>query len=245
MMRGLRGSAGLLWVTVVAAAILQCMAVPQATPAQEAQTEDAAIIKHLNAAITWYKQLTSANESAGQPSDTYYLENARSLAKQAVELAFQSAEAEATLLSSGKGTEGPSSEQQNLTKAAADSEALSKQTQAQIELLNSKIPQASGKRLQFLISQRDALQGQLDFDKALLEGIEKLRVFASGNARNAGGLSKEIDELKTSVPDLFAKAPSKGAPSAPFQFPRQSDTGGRSDQSGSKFVVEFWGPAGN
>src|SRR5208282_4811375 len=97
-MRRFRVSAGLLIVAVVAAIILPYLAVPQAAWAQTAPPEDAAIIRHLNSAITWYKQLASANESAGQPSDAFYLENARSLSRQALQLAFQSADAQTALL---------------------------------------------------------------------------------------------------------------------------------------------------
>ena len=66
---------------------------PQTAPAQDAgaPADQTAILKHLNAVVTWYRQLASANESAGQPSDTYYLDNSRGLAKQVVELAFESA----------------------------------------------------------------------------------------------------------------------------------------------------------
>jgi hypothetical protein len=207
------------------ATVFHCPDMPQAAMAQEAQPGEAAIIRHLNAAITWYKQLKAANDSSGHPSDTYYLDNARDLAKQAVELAFQSGEAEAALLPTGKGSEISSTEQQNLAKAAADAAALSKQTQAQIDLLNRRIPQTSGKKRQGLVSQRDTLQGQLDFDKVLQDGVQKLSAFVSGSAQNKGGLQKEIDDLKNSVPELFAKVPSKAAPSAPSSAPSNPPQG--------------------
>ena len=110
---------------VALATVLQCLDVPQPALAQEAQPDQTAIIQHLNAAVTWYKQLMAANDSAGHPSDTYYLDNARDLAKQAVPLAFQSAEAEAALLPTGKGNETFSTDQQNLAKAASDAAAQS------------------------------------------------------------------------------------------------------------------------
>ena len=105
-MRGLRVPASYIGAALAAAALLQLSMVPRATSAQEERPEDAAVIRHLNAAITWYKQLSSSNESAGQPSDAFYLENARNLAKQALQLAFQSAEAEAALLATDKGGGG-------------------------------------------------------------------------------------------------------------------------------------------
>ena len=224
MMRGLRIPAGVVGVTVAAATLLLYLAVPQATSAQAARPEDAAIIQHLNAAITWYKQVATANESAGQPSDAFYLENARSLAKQALQLAFQSAEAEGTLLLAEKGSQaagaGPALSSRsgganpNLAKSTADNAALVNKVQTQIEMLNSQIEKASGNKQQELISKRDILQEQLDFDKALQEALQKLTTFVSDGAGKEGGLQEEIGQLKKSVPDLFAKAPLKEAPSA-------------------------------
>ena len=235
MRRRFRVPASLLDVAVAAVTILPCLAVPQATPAQEAHSEDAAIVQHLNAAITWYKQLTSANESAGQPSDAFFLDNARSLAKQAMQLAFQSAEAEAALSLTEKGGEAAgaglglptqtSGERQNVAKSAADTAAQISQAQAQIEKLNSQIPAASGKKRQDLISKRDSLQEQMDFTKSLLEALQKLSTFMSGSEGKAGGLQKEIDNLKKSVPDLFTKVPAKEAPSAPSSPPPNSSDG--------------------
>lgn len=76
--------ASLLGAIVAAAVMFPGQAAPQATPQATAQPEDIAIVRHLNAAITWYKQLTSADEAAGLPSDAFYLDNARGLAKQAL-----------------------------------------------------------------------------------------------------------------------------------------------------------------
>jgi TolA-binding protein len=204
---------------------MQLSIVPSAASAQNERPEDAPIIRHLNAAITWYKQLSGANESAGRPSDAFYLENARNLAKQALELAFQSAEEEAALLAAEKGSGGAalssetSTEQQNITKAAANAANLISQTQAQIEDVNRQIEKASGKKRQELTSQRESLQEQLDFNKALQEALEKLTTFMSSSGAASGGLQKEIDDLKKSVPDVFAKTPPKATaaatPSAP------------------------------
>jgi len=224
-MRGLRVWAIFLGVIAVAATLLQSGAMPQAIKAQQTNSEDTSIVQHLNAAITWYRQLTSANESAGQPSDAYYLENARSLAKQAVQLAFQSAEIEAAIQTAEKSGEasgaGPghstqtSDEQQNIAKTAASTATLIGQIQAQIEALNGQIAKASGKRLQELTLKRESLQEQLDFNQALEEALQKLTTFMRGAEAASGGLQREIGNLKTSVPDVFAKAPEKRAATAP------------------------------
>lgn len=230
----------------VVAIILPSLAATQATPAQQARAEDAAIVQHLNAAITWYKQLASANESAGQPSDAFYLDNARSLARQALQLAFQSAETEAALLLAERGSAsadaGPqissqtSGEQQNIAKSAATTAAAISQAQAQIDALNGQIPKASGRKLQELTARRDNLQEQLDFNKALREALQKLSTFMSGSARKMGGLQEEIDDLKKSVPALFAEAPGKETVSPPSSPPPGSSEGsGLISQASSVF----------
>jgi hypothetical protein len=225
--------ADLLGVIAAAATILPFLAVPQAVTAQEAHPEDAAIIQHLNSAITWYKQLTTANEAAGEPSDAFYLENARGLAKQALQLAFQSADAEAALLIRDKGGVAADAdlalssqalvEKQNIAQSAARTAARIDQTQKQIATLDNQIPTASGKKQQELISQRDSLQEQLDFDKTLQEALQKLATFMSGSEEKEGGLRREIGDLKKSVPDLFAKAPEKEA--TPAASPAGSSQG--------------------
>jgi len=224
-MRGLRVPASFIGAALAAVILLQLSMVQRATSAQDERPEDAAIIRHLNAAITWYKQLSSANESAGQPSDAFYLENARNLAKQALQLAFQPPEAEAALLATDKGGGGAavssqtSTEQQNISKAAANTANLISQTQAQIEAVNRQIEKASGKKLQELTSQRESLQEQLEFNKALQEALQKLTTFMSGNGAGSGGLAKEIDDLKNSVPGVFAKTPAKAASAATASTP--------------------------
>ena len=217
--------AGRAGLAVPLAALLLGLVAPPASWAQADRPEDAAIIRHLNAAITWYRQLTSANESAGQPSDAFYLENARSLAKQALQLAFQSAESEAALLLAERGGDGAvagndlssqtSGQQQNIAKSAAATAAQISLLQTQIGLLNSQIPSASGKKLQELTSRREYLQEQLDFNKALQEALQKLSTFMNGSARKVGGLQQEIDDLKKTIPDVFDETSEKEAAAAP------------------------------
>jgi len=234
-MRKPRVLAIFLGVITVAATLLQSRALSLPIKAQGTSSEDAAIVRHLNAAITWYRQLTSANESAGQPSDAYYLENARSLAKQAVQLAFQSAEIEAATQAAEKSGKvsgaGPghsaqaSDEQQNIANAAASTATLIGQIQAQVEALNGQIAKASGKRLRELSSKRESLQEQLDFNQALEDALQKITAFMRGTAAASGGLEKEIDILKESVPDVFLKAPEKTATSARSGSPTTAPEG--------------------
>ncbi len=197
-------------------------------PTQAKSTEADDIIHHLNAAINWYKQMTGANEGAGQASDAFYFENARSLAGQALQLAFESAEAQAELLpapghaAANAPASGAAPEASNLPAAAARAAAQTQQVQAQIDGLDKQIAKAYGKKLQTLTAQRDNLQAELSLDQAVQDAIGKLQKFAAGNNAQEAGLPAEITDLKKSVPDVFMSVQAKGekpaaAPSASTQ----------------------------
>ena len=63
------------------------------------QLDGAAALHHLNQVISWYRHSTTGVQSVGLPSDAIYQDNAQSLEAQVVRLAFQSAKAEAELIS--------------------------------------------------------------------------------------------------------------------------------------------------
>jgi len=211
--------------------------------------EDEAVIRHLNAAITWYRQLADANDSAGQPSDQFYLDNARSLARQALMLAFQSADAQADLqkpVASDASENAPSptsTVQQRIATSADKTAALITQIQSQIATLDHQIPRASGKRLHELMVKREGLQEQLEFNKTLGDALQKLSTFATGSAVVAGGdLEKQVEQLKNSVPELLAKpaadvkAAEKKPAATPAAAPAHTEGTGLISQVSSLFT---------
>src|SRR5579863_8890650 len=102
---------------------------PPANPSTQLDRD--AILHHLNAVITWYRDITSKVKPVGLPSDAIYQDNTRSLAAEAVRLAFQSARAEAAIITamnkfdkpgspdSAQGTNPQPTQQQNLAQTAA------------------------------------------------------------------------------------------------------------------------------
>ncbi len=169
-----------------------------------------AILNHLNLAISWYRHLSSADETSGQPSDVLYLQNARDLGHQALQFAFEAAQAEAALRLSSAGGQNPasdtelSSDQQGLAKALSSTSDRITQIQSQIETLDHQLEAARGKKRQDLLSQRDALQGELDLDKAMQDSLQKISSSVNGNGGNKSGLEGQINQLKQSVPEIFA-----------------------------------------
>ncbi len=182
--------------------------------AQTPPSQSSRILAHLNQAISWYHRIAALDITSGQPSDTLYLANARSSAAQALQLAFQSASAQAALLAQEKKASAdanqpadasqPADQQESITKALAGTTNRISDIQSQIGDLNAQIAKANSKTRQPLVSQRDALQGELDLYKTIQDSLQ--RIAAVANESTGSGLSAQIAQLKQSVPEVFASS---------------------------------------
>jgi small-conductance mechanosensitive channel len=203
--------------------------------AQTPPSESSLILAHLNQAISWYHRISALDITAGQPSDALYLENARTSAGQALQLAFQAASAQATLLAQQKKNSGkadgagatepsqPTDQQQGIGKALTNTANRIADLQSQIAELNAQIAKATSKTRQPLISQRDALQGELDLYKTIQDSLQKVAAVAN-NESTGSGLSAQIAQLKQSVPEVFA--PKKETQTPIVQNSKASAAGG-------------------
>jgi len=170
-----------------------------------------AALHHLNQVINWYRHSTTDIQTVGLPSDAIYQDNAQSLGAEAVRLAFQSAKAEAALIAAQQKSSGASSattQQQTLARMQVKTSSLIDQLQSQIEVLNSQLVKAPPSRQLKLISQRDALQSQLELQKAVLDANRKMEAFVEANGEIAGGLEGSIDELARSIPQVLGSTSS-------------------------------------
>jgi small-conductance mechanosensitive channel len=206
--------------------------------AQTTSSDAGAILAHLNAAISWYRQIAGLDITAGQPSDALYLVNARSSAAQALQLAFQAAQAQAVLIAKNKGSQAAntagnsevsaaSDQQVSIAKTIASTNDRISQIQSQIDDLNKQIASARGKQRQQLISQRDALQGELELDKTILDALQKIASVSGNGENSSSGLLGQINQLKQSEPEVFAVA--KNATPTPAV---QSSKASRAQDSG-------------
>ena len=183
-----------------------------ANPLPPVQLDGSAALHHLNQIISWYRHSTTGIQTVGLPTDTLYQDNTQALGAQAVRLAFQSAKAEATLIASQQKSSGASqppgqtTQQQNLAQMLAKTSSQIDQLQSQIETLNAQISKAPASRRSTLISQRDALQGQLELQKALLDAIQKMASFVESNGEIAGGLEGSINQLARSIPEVLGSS---------------------------------------
>ncbi len=215
--------------------------------AQPAQSKSDEILDHLNAAISWYRHVASLDVTAGQPSDALYLENARNAASQALQLAFQAAQAQAKILAANKAGANPSDAadasqpdgQLSVTKAIASTNDRISQSQSQLDDLNRQISSARAKKRQQLISQRDALQGEMDLDKMILDALQKVSSVASTGEGSSSGLTGQINQLKQGVPEVFAATNTKKdetvTPSSQTSKSSRADSSGLFGQSSILF----------
>jgi small-conductance mechanosensitive channel len=165
-----------------------------------------AALHHLNEVISWYRHATTGIHSVGLPSDAIYQDNTRELASQAVRLAFQSAKVESLIITQQQkaaGSNAETTQQQNLAQLEAKTSARIDDLQSQLEAVNAQIAKVPASRRAALISQRDAVQGQLELQKALLDAIQKMSKFVETNGEMAAGLEGSINQLGRSIPEVL------------------------------------------
>jgi small-conductance mechanosensitive channel len=207
-----RKRAFFLWAVALLAIALPC------TKAQTANgLSSDAIVDHLNAVIDWYRQVSSRVPPASLPSDAVYQMNAQTMSVEVVQLAFQSAQAEAALLpaagpASGAGAGAPSA----LAKLESDTNARITALEAEIPDLNQQIASASRAKRQPLLAQKDSVEGELELRKAMHDTFQQMAQFISSNGEGGkGGLEGKINELRHSVPELSNAGAGKTAPKPP------------------------------
>jgi small-conductance mechanosensitive channel len=196
------------WLLVTVAMLTAASA---SLPSSVAQTPEGlhsnAILDHLNAVIDWYRNTLTRVPAVGLPSDAVYQFNAQNMAFEALQLAFQSAQAEAPLVPAASAANAPgagaASSQQSLAKMQSDVKARISVLEAQISDLNQQIAKAPKATRQQLTAQRESAQGELDLRKATSEAFDQMAQFVSNNGEGGkGGLEGSINELRRSVPEL-------------------------------------------
>lgn len=209
---------------------------PQASPSNlpPLQMQGSEALDHLNQVISWYRHSTTGIQAVGLPTDAIYQDNAQSLGAQAVRLAFQSAKAESALIGAQQKTEadnatpGQTTQQQRLAQLEAKTTGRIDQLNSQIDDLKAQISKTRGSKKQDLISQRDALQGELELQKALLDAIQKMMSFIETNGEAVSGLEGGINQLAKSIPEVLGTGttPAKTPPPATAPKPTLANSGG-------------------
>ena len=184
------------------------------------QSDRNAVLNHLNTIISWYRDVVANVQPGELPSDAIFQQNIRSLAAEAVKLAFESAHAEAALLGESSASPGANGAQpQDYAQMQAQVTQRIADNQSKLEALNKQIPAQSGTNRKNSLAQRDELAGQIELDRAMLDSIQKMSQFVELNTASNQGLEARIKELADSVPEIMARP---GSPAAAAQKPSQA-----------------------
>jgi small-conductance mechanosensitive channel len=194
--------------SVVAIAVVMFFCVPggvaqQQIPQQQLDSE--AVINHLNAVIKLYRNASAELQTGGAPTDVIYQETEKNLTAEVVWLAFQAARAEAAAI---RATEKGGAPNSSSTQSSAQTEARYKariaDLQSKLDNINKQIASAPKSKHDALIAPKQALEGELNLDNAVLEVIQKRAAFMeNGNDTAAEGLEGRINQLAHSVPGVF------------------------------------------
>jgi small-conductance mechanosensitive channel len=163
------------------------------------------LLAHLNAAINWYKNLTTQVPPGQEPSDTIYSTNAENLGAEVVRLAFQSARAQAALTSqpnannagqNGQGASGESAERYSQVENEVSQRIAD--DQSKIDALK-----ANRSRNASSANEEQSLEGKLTLDQATLNAVQQMKKFVQNSNSGGTGLERSINELARSVPEVF------------------------------------------
>jgi small-conductance mechanosensitive channel len=174
-----------------------------------------AVLNHLNAIISWYRDSSSKVQAVGLPSDAIYQDTSQNLAQEAVRLAFQSAQAAAVLVNASEPSAAPAApdvagtsiQQQNLAQTLATLKSRIVQDQSKLDALDKQIETAPRSKRQSLTAQRDSLQGEIALDQATQDAVEKLAAFVENSAESGvGGFAGSINDLARTVPEVLGDA---------------------------------------
>src|SRR5579872_597 len=167
------------------------------------QPDRNAVLNHLNSIISWYRDAVANVQPGELPSDAIFQQNVRTLAAQAVQLAFQWARAESALIGEPAGTRAPNGQSApDFSQAQSQISTSIADNQSKIDDLNKQIASASGAKRKALTAQRDELNGQIQLDRARLDTMQKMSQFVELNTASSQGLEGSIKELADSVPEI-------------------------------------------
>jgi len=204
------------WRMIATAFLLSALLTPTLIAQTSGQLSGTAILQHLDAVISWYRAASSGLPSSGQPSDAIYHDNARSLALETLQLAFQSAKAEAALIaadtSGASNQEAAPTGQTSYAKMASDISARIAALQTQLDTVSKQIATASRRNLPILTSQRGRLQGEIELNKTIQDAVQKMSSFVGSSGEGATvGLLGSITELQRTIPELASTAKGQNA----------------------------------
>jgi small-conductance mechanosensitive channel len=203
------GAASLVFVMVAGLALRQ-VAFSQELQASDVEARSKDLLDHLGDVIQFYQSTRTPIQTAGEPNDVVYRDQATELAAQVADYAFQSAKAQAAYMTAYQQTGGTNPEaseganqQQKMQAAAANVETQITELKSQITAIDEQIAGAKPKDLAGLQARKKELEGALDLTNSMKDSLGKIVGMAS--ATGGSGLVGAIGRLQSSVPELQSK----------------------------------------
>ncbi len=197
------------------------------------------VLAHLSAVIRFYRASLTPIQTVGQPSDLLYREQAVSQAERTGELAFQSARAEALLLTTyakraGLVPEKNEGETQRLQTMRATIAQQLADLKTQEKALDAQTAKARGSQMPALEQQREQVEGAIELNTAMSDALG--RILGMSDTRGQTGLSGDIERLGRSAPELGA-AKLNPVVTPPLQTLNGENTAGVSSQAQQLFAL--------
>ncbi len=188
-------------------------------PGFDTEARSTEILNHLNAIVRYFRTHLTPIQKVGEPSDALYRDQALTQVTEIAALAFQSAKAEAALLSayskrSGAQTAAPAEgEAQKLQGYRATVAQQLTNLQAQDAALTAQLAKARPRDRGALEDQRQEVQGAIELNKAMGDALNK--TISLSDTQGNTGLAADIERLQRSAPELTTNA-TKPLASAPI-----------------------------
>jgi small-conductance mechanosensitive channel len=162
------------------------------------------LMSYLDRTIDWQRQITSLDQTPISSQDVVLREAVQQSARQALQLGFTAARAQAAMLDFSNPTSAPASaKSKNLAQAAATANQRIAQLQAQLDEINRQIQATMATSRPVLEGHRDSIASQLNFAKTRQSALQNFVGFMSTlDTSGSAGLLQRIDELQRSTPDL-------------------------------------------
>jgi small-conductance mechanosensitive channel len=185
-----------------------------ASGAANAGDRQKAIVKHLNSVLRFYHDSAAPIQKVGEPSDLIYRDQTTTLATQIAGFAFQSAQAEAALLTQPSPVDQAiSGGQTQAQKMQATRDSIAQrlsQLKTQDEDLKKQLETANSRDIPALQQQRQQVQGELELQTAMNDAIGKITGISGISGET--GFAAQISQLYGSAPGLAAGKPATVAP---------------------------------
>lgn len=158
------------------------------------------VIRHLGQTISWYRHVNAAEQLPVVVNDLLLHDSTLQSATQALQLAFDYAHAEVSLLG-GSQEEAGATQSGNLAQAVARAANRVNGLQSRIATLDSQLAKAPERTRDTLEAQRREVAAQLELARQVQQTIQSMFAFAGTNAGGKAGFAGQIAELERSLPE--------------------------------------------